>query len=306
METLYKYTSFFGMRELIDNHLRLSIPSTLNDPFERLFDIKLENEIIELLELEDIEIKLPKFITNEVRKSVFKKNVHRIHDRYGIISFSETPRNLLMWAHYANQHAGLCIGYKTDFLKKYDSYQKTTFLIEEPIPQRVKYDCIRSHELRNTPCNKYEIMAEIKNHFLTKGDVWTYEKEHRSIIPVMWADRVKFLGDPKKDCESKIFLEQLENEGIIKKVNESEKFTYELKKEMHIHRYMENKRDIAYFIKAPLSAIASIYLGCNLPDNDKKSIEKTIKNNQSEFGHIKLYESKLSQDRFELEFNPLL
>lgn len=33
---------------------------------------------------------------------------------FGCCSFSTNPKNLLMWSHYADEHKGLCIEYRTD------------------------------------------------------------------------------------------------------------------------------------------------------------------------------------------------
>ncbi|MGF6383844.1 hypothetical protein OKW31_006845 [Paraburkholderia atlantica] len=32
-------------------------------------------------------------------------------NEYGIYSMAETPRSLLMWAHYAESHTGVCLGF---------------------------------------------------------------------------------------------------------------------------------------------------------------------------------------------------
>ena len=49
----------------------------------------------------------------------FKQIVRRIYDAksdHGIACFSETNENELMWAHYADNYAGICIRYKTQGL----------------------------------------------------------------------------------------------------------------------------------------------------------------------------------------------
>ncbi|WBL78748.1 DUF2971 domain-containing protein [Bradyrhizobium xenonodulans] len=49
----------------------------------------------------------------------FKRVVRRIYDAksdHGIACFSETNANELMWAHYADNYAGICVQYKTQAL----------------------------------------------------------------------------------------------------------------------------------------------------------------------------------------------
>ncbi|WP_298244495.1 DUF2971 domain-containing protein [uncultured Bradyrhizobium sp.] len=49
----------------------------------------------------------------------FKRVVHRIYDAksdHGIACFSETNANELMWAHYADNYAGICVRYETQAL----------------------------------------------------------------------------------------------------------------------------------------------------------------------------------------------
>ena len=36
----------------------------------------------------------------------------------GICSFSKARKNQLMWSHYADEHKGICIGFKEEYLRE--------------------------------------------------------------------------------------------------------------------------------------------------------------------------------------------
>ena len=91
----------------------------------------------------------------------------------GILSLSETPSDLLMWAHYAANHTG--------FVLEFDD-EHSWFWIERPKGD----DCgnLRKVSYSDQPSSLY--LADLKAHevFYTKGTKWEYEKEWRVIRPL--------------------------------------------------------------------------------------------------------------------------
>ncbi len=53
---------------------------------------------------------------------------------YGVFSLSEDPRSLVMWAHYADSHKGICVGLSTKALQEF-SYN---LYIQKNIPSELK------------------------------------------------------------------------------------------------------------------------------------------------------------------------
>lgn len=106
----------------------------------------------------------------------------------GICSFSETNDNGVMWAHYANQFAGICI--------EYDFRKLLRYLPETATFVRVSYNEktieISSHETDNT-----EIAQRILS---SKGHRWLYEREWRVFCP---NPGIQLLS---KNCISRVYL----------------------------------------------------------------------------------------------------
>lgn len=109
----------------------------------------------------DIEATLMK-IVNDSFQDVKKE--------FRVLCFSELNDSILMWSHYAHNHAGFCIEY--DF----NSGHLKSLL------KRVQYSQDR-HCIAGSFANKDSVTAnaEIYNATLHKSDVWKYEKEWRLV-----------------------------------------------------------------------------------------------------------------------------
>ena len=96
-----------------------------------------------------------------------EKKVEKWFKVVGILSLSETWDNLLMWAHYAEEHTGfvLMLDGSHDFFKGNDP------LLGFAKPERVEYKSER-------PSTTIEEVT-VPEIFLTKGSDWQYEKEWR-------------------------------------------------------------------------------------------------------------------------------
>ena len=94
-----------------------------------------------------------------------------LHNDAGILSLSETPDNLLMWAHYAEGHTGfvLMLDGSDDFFKGKDS------LLGFAKPERVEY----RYERPRMAIEETSKEVSLREIFFVKGLVWEYEKEWR-------------------------------------------------------------------------------------------------------------------------------
>lgn len=102
LKQLFKYMS--KPRDLFERgFLRLSQPTALNDPFEALFCRESLEELAS--HFDDSTALDPEY--GETSFSQYIEN--RMH-QIGVISFSENKENLLMWAHYADEHRGIVAG----------------------------------------------------------------------------------------------------------------------------------------------------------------------------------------------------
>ena len=115
-------------------------------------------------------VELSGLVHRELRK------LQQVFDGYktnmGIACFSESDDSLLMWAHYADNHRGMCVEYE---LPKIASLLKFS-----PVPiiyatERVSFDSLTLENPRYDATNVF-----IKS-ITTKSPEWAYEKEWRII-----------------------------------------------------------------------------------------------------------------------------
>ncbi|WP_417247542.1 DUF2971 domain-containing protein [Celeribacter sp.] len=89
----------------------------------------------------------------------------KVSQENGIISFSKTWHQPLMWAHYAESHRGLALGF--------DVPDSLLFKINY-IENRIKPD-------RDIDRNSDEMLGLVKNLLTTKHKEWSYEEECRLV-----------------------------------------------------------------------------------------------------------------------------
>ncbi len=130
----------YGLKALEDQRLKIAEINKLNDPFE--------------------------FLGYNLNHDGWNKEVKRVKDALskstGILCFSKTYNNPVQWAHYAEQHKGLCLG----------------FDIPDELLHKVKY--IK----RRPPFPNFRNLTEevMKNSLLKKFKHWEYEQEWRMYI----------------------------------------------------------------------------------------------------------------------------
>ena len=132
-----------GVKILQGMKLKGSLLDDLNDPFELLAVSTGEKMARVLL----------KHLKNELGK------------RFCVLCFSETWQEHLMWAHYADKHKGMCLG----------------FDIPDALAQRVDYVSERlnhSFGSETVPFSKAGQLIASRSLY-TKHSAWAYEKEWR-------------------------------------------------------------------------------------------------------------------------------
>lgn len=103
-------------------------------------------------------------------QEIFDKELAR---KIGILSLTESPDNLLMWAHYADSHQGFVIEFDPQssfFTQRRSDADELGYLRE------VKYSDTRPSL----------ILEEVEDFspFLTKGEIWKSEREWRMMLPI--------------------------------------------------------------------------------------------------------------------------
>lgn len=96
-----------------------------------------------------------------------RNRTYKLCDGVGILSLSETPGNLLMWGHYAEEHTRFVLM----FDDSHDSFKGNDSIRGFAAPARVQCSS-------NRPRTTIEEVSELELFFI-KGSHWEYEKEWR-------------------------------------------------------------------------------------------------------------------------------
>jgi len=136
---LYHYMDEdYGLINLENRRIKASTFNRLNDPFE-LLGIETSNLLI---------------------RNALKETKRRISSNFGILCFSKIWSNPVQWAHYANNHKGLCL--EIELSDNCDAQEV------DYVPERLDSSLISSPKFS-------------EKLLLTKFEHWGYEEEYRII-----------------------------------------------------------------------------------------------------------------------------
>lgn len=169
-----------------------------DDPLKEIAKYQLKTvEGIEELEIQKIFKILDDFSKTNVNNRHIEK-IKNLQSKMKVCSFCESPKQLLMWSHYADYHKGFCIEYNIARWHPNDGRKRILY----PVIYQADFYDVSEHiisQLKNQSFNNvYPIISGA-----TKSKDWEYEQEWRFIFNI---------GDsfPKQnysmDCQSKIFL----------------------------------------------------------------------------------------------------
>ncbi|WP_323092175.1 DUF2971 domain-containing protein, partial [Aeromonas jandaei] len=277
--------------------LKITSTTQLNDPFEEIIDE--ESMSLALDKYEDTDPVSIFCKKDEQLLSIFNEvSFSTMVEMTGIISLTETPRNLLMWSHYADQHKGICIGYKSNFLEHMENRVHPSLPVAFK-PHKINYDNCRYD--RHTDMFSGMDVTELRKNILmksllTKGDDWIYEKEYRCIVPLQFHDQIKCISDKKADY----YQGQLDDVVVI----DEDTFKVETDIDgLSQNNYAMLSDELMLTLNINPSSIVSVYVGwkSNHIENMKLH-DKICKNNQ--LSHIKMFQVTPSRTKFELNIIP--
>ena len=113
-----------------------------------------------------------------------RERFYKLHNDAGILSLSETPDNLLMWAHYAHGHTGFVL----ELDGSHDFFKGDNSLLGFAKPERVEYRLERPRMTAEETSKE----AALREIFFVKGLDWKYEKEWRYLKNINEAQK-KFI-----------------------------------------------------------------------------------------------------------------
>lgn len=276
MKQLFKYLS--KPRDLFqDGFIRLSQPSVLNDPFEASFCRKSLNELASHFDDSSA-------VDMEFGEICFSDYVENRMHHIGVISFSENKENLLMWAHYADEHRGIVAGIASfpdhsifQNLFRSDYFINSSLGVEfspfDGKPKPVIYRKGLRYRNDKFDYDYSNISAEgadriLYEVFMQKSDEWIYEQEHRVILRLEQADKV-IIPDVNEIVNLKVrerikssayaFIDPLTNMCTVRLLDisdESERVSIAI----NLAKLSKNPKNI-YLMKLDSSSINNCFIG---------------------------------------------
>lgn len=171
-QQLYKYRTIDSVKQLLENHkIYFSSCKEFNDPFESAINILsgyTPQQYYESFIFGDMSPEVSKELTRQIvsgiidGETLLKQLTREVISSVGYYCMTTKPDNLLMWAHYADSHRGVCI--KFDILKDLD-----TFLVPLPVDYNEQY--IDFNMLNS------DLLSVLRR----KSPDWEYEDEYRII-----------------------------------------------------------------------------------------------------------------------------
>lgn len=226
---------------LINKQLWFADPETFNDPFDCRVDYKtaLHKVIQEMQTHQPIDQNL---ISQRLDERIKKARV---------CCFSKTKKNQLMWAHYAEEHKGFCIGFNIRNLLGNGNNLTTGVLPVDYKSLNPYQDIIKNVQMLLDLGGKVQstnLLEEfIKRALATKYTGWKYEKEVRLI-----STKIEILNFRPESINSITFGLKMEshNKQTLKELLSSEEWS-------HVKWYETNKAQDRYALSFNLIKQAS-------------------------------------------------
>ena len=169
---LYKYRTIDSAKQFLDNHsIYFSSCKQFNDPFESAINLLTKytpQQYYDTFIFAGMNPQLAKELTRQVfdgtidGDTIIKQLTEDVISSTGYFCMTTKPDNLLMWAHYADGHKGVCL--KFDILKDLDSFL---------VPVKVDYNS----QYINFDCLSSDLLSVLRR----KSPDWEYEDEYRII-----------------------------------------------------------------------------------------------------------------------------
>ena len=178
--SLYKYYSddSRNLEAVKNNQMWYSAPCNFNDVFDctitieekDIFDcaLRMASEKMEIRVGSQMWKKVKEVTNQQIRK--FLSDFEDLRTRMGIACLSEIDDSLLMWAHYASNHSGICVEYE---LLEFNSQ-----LHFSPVPIVYTDERVCIHTLETLAMDIQGLFIE---SLTSKSPEWSYEREWRII-----------------------------------------------------------------------------------------------------------------------------
>ncbi|WP_295612969.1 DUF2971 domain-containing protein [uncultured Methanobrevibacter sp.] len=244
---LYQYTKVKHSEDLINNNLMfMRNLDQLNDPlegdlkceFDNMIKITLDEEIFKDVSEEEKEIIKSEYKKMEIKK--YKIGWDKVKETVSIACFSEKYDINPMWAHYADNHKGVCIEYNFWEDKLLRDICFPVYYVDKAYNNYICLKILKEFKAKN------RLISQL---FLKKGKYWNYEKEWRIVIPNNFkSDKLNFRWKNRKR-----YLEFLKPKSVYLGYNinnDDKKYMKSLCRDYDIKIYQMIKDDYGYNLKA--------------------------------------------------------
>jgi hypothetical protein len=142
---VYKFLNKrFALQAMYERRLKIARITEMNDPFEML----------------------PLDLSDRVQRVAMATTAEQLNETAGVLCFSRSWSNPVIWAHYADRHRGICLGFDMP-----DEYLKA---VDYAAHREPLVDVLELPE-----AEQLEVMNRI---LFTKFEDWRYEQEMRVSI----------------------------------------------------------------------------------------------------------------------------
>lgn len=163
----FRKVNEYALADLKNNMITLAPPNKMNDPLDSLYLLWAKN-------ISDLYTE--KNIDEPVYLSLYKESFKNFRIRSFVANDTATSddsiiQNMLMWSHYAGEHAGYCIKYRLSkyFIKDFDEKKENTHFV-----RKIYYP---KEDGINIDIAEGRINSETA--FFIKHPLWKYENELR-------------------------------------------------------------------------------------------------------------------------------
>jgi hypothetical protein len=179
---------------LTKNEFHFSIPDEFNDPFDSRFFSQFKGSKAEWEKYANNnfneEDKI--FFLNSLKEVNYKQSEIDMILRYVtgyneypfiVCCFSASRDNILMWSHYANQHKGICLGFRSTFINGEYFFEMEDNVNKNLNPKNAKLCEVKYQRGKPNIYNPVKKNYHSQDSFyLTKSGFWNYEQEYRILV----------------------------------------------------------------------------------------------------------------------------
>lgn len=184
MDILYKYRAYLprALEILTEREVYFATPDQLNDPYDCRISIRRAlEEAIEKADRDGNRTVQERLERLRAMDQIFEKMESDIGS-VGVLSLSRTPTNVVMWAHYAENHRGFCAGFQlSDRFTTHRNHDEivgmtdVSYAAASPFVEFFE----RLGQLDRPPTWEEFWQTLLGTGMVAKAEPWGYEKEVR-------------------------------------------------------------------------------------------------------------------------------